>query len=117
MPDLSTPAAIMTRLDAIERDLADRQNALEAAARAWFVAKRQRDHDHAVAFLAAEGPVAQRKAVADRETALDGREAEAEWEALRAVVRTLETRSTIGMALLKSHGRAEAPSWTESRPR
>jgi hypothetical protein len=115
MPDLSTPQQIMGRLDAIECDLADRQNALEAAARTWFIAKRQRDHDHAVAFLTAEGTVAQRKAVADRETALDGKEAEAEWEALRAVVRTLETRSTIGMALLKSHGRAEAPSWDGRR--
>lgn len=115
MSDLSTPQQIMARLDAIERDLADRQNALEAAARAWFNAKRQRDHDRAVAFLTAEGTVAERNAQADRQTALDGKEAEAEWEALRAVVRTLETRSTIGASLLKGHGRAEAPSWDARR--
>lgn len=103
--DLSAPSAIMARLEEIDRDLADRQNALESAARKWFVAKRNRDRDRAVAFLSAEGTVAERQAQADRETAVDGSEDEAEWEALRAVVRTLETRASIGQSLLKMHTR------------
>ena len=104
--DLSAPQLVMARLEAIEQDLAARQAALEAAARAWFTAKRQREHDRAVAFLAADGTVAERSALADRATALDGREAEAEWEALRAVVRVLDTRASIGQSILKAQGRA-----------
>jgi hypothetical protein len=96
----------MARLAAIENDLAVRQGAYEAAALAWYRAKRQREHDRAVEFLKAEGTVAERSAIADRATALDGRNEEAEYEAIRAVVRTLDTRATIGMAILKSQGRA-----------
>lgn len=103
---LSDPGAVMDRLAEIENDLADRQNALESAALRWFRAKRDREHDRAVGFLNAEGTVAERSAIADRETALDGKDEEAEWEALRAVVRVMDTRATIGMALLKAQGRA-----------
>ena len=106
MTDLSAPAQVMARLQGIEQDLEARQNALEAAARAWFMAKRQREHDRAVAFLSAEGTVAERSALADRATALDGREAEAEWEALRAVVRVLDTRASIGQSILKAQARS-----------
>lgn len=107
MTDLSAPQLVMARLEAIEQDLAARQAALEAAARAWFMAKRQREHDRAVAFLSADGAtVAERNALADQATALDGREAEAEWEALRAVVRVLDTRASIGQSILKAQGRA-----------
>ena len=104
-PPLTDPGGVMTRLDAIESDLANRQNALESAARNWFLAKRQKEHDRAVAFLSATGTVAERSAIADRDTALDGSQAEAEWEALKAVVRTLETRASIGQSLLRSQGR------------
>ena len=104
-PTLSHPGAVVTRLEEIEADLAARQNALESAALDWFRAKRDKEHAWAVAFLSAEGTVAERKAVADRQTALDGRESEAEYEALRSVVRVLDTRATIGMAILKAQGR------------
>jgi len=96
----------MLRLAEIENDLAVRQNTLESAALAWFRAKRDKEHNRAVEFLRAEGTVAERQAKADEQTALDGKQEEAEWEALRAVVRVLETRATIGMALLKAQGRA-----------
>ena len=99
------PQTVIDRLDAIDRDLAARTNALEAAARAWFIAKRDREKARAVAFLRAEGTVAERSARADALTALDGKNEEAEWEALRAVVRTLETRASIGQSLLRSYGR------------
>jgi len=101
------PAArtVVERLEEIERDLSERERELEQAALAWFKAKRDREHDRAVAFLTAEGTVAERQAHADKVTARDGAEAEAEYEALKAVVRVLETRANIGMALLKAQGR------------
>jgi hypothetical protein len=102
---LDNPGAVVGRLVEIEQDLAVRQGALEHAALSWFRAKRDREHRRAVAFIRAQGTVAQRSAEADQETCLLGVAEEAEYEALRAVVRVLETRSNIGMALLKSQGR------------
>jgi hypothetical protein len=102
---LDTPALVIAKLEAIERDLELRQNILEAAALNWYRQKRDLEHARAVAFLSAEGTVAERQALASRETAMLGREAEAEYESLRAVVRTLETRATIGMAILKAQSR------------
>jgi hypothetical protein len=96
----------MRRLAEIENDLAVRQGAYEAAALAWFHAKRDKEHKRAVAFMRATGTVAERSAQADLEASLFGKDEEALYEAIRAVVRVLETRSTIGMALLKSQGRA-----------
>ncbi len=100
---------IQDRLEAIDADLALRVDALEAAARAWMLAKREREHAHAVAFITAKQDgltVAESEAMADRESCMIGQEAEAEFEAIRAVVRVLETRATIGASLLKAYGRA-----------
>ena len=102
---LST-GTIQQRLEDIDADLAVRVDALEAAARAWFLSKRDREHDRAVVFLKTEGTVGERSSAADIATSMIGRAEEAEWEALRAVVRVLETRSVIGMALLKAYGKA-----------
>lgn len=103
---LDTPAAVQERLQEIERDLAVRQNVLEQVAMQWFRAKRDKERARAVAFLSASGTVAERQAQADRDTALHGRNEEAEYEALRAVVRVLETRASIGQSILRSQGRA-----------
>jgi hypothetical protein len=103
---LSTPQQVQERLEQIDRDLAARMPALEAAALSWFRKKRDREHEWAKAYMAADGPAHERKAAAELATATIGVADEAEYEALRAVVRVLETRSTIGMALLKSQGRA-----------
>jgi len=103
---LSHPAGVMERLAEIEDDMAVRQGAYEAAALGWFRAKRDREHARARAFLAAEGSVASRQAEADLETALVGKEDEAMFEALKAVMRTLETRASIGQSILRSQGRA-----------
>lgn len=99
------PQTVMDRLDAIDQDLAVRVNALEAAAASWYRVKRDREHARAVAFIASDGTVAERQAHADEQTALIGRNEEAEYEALRAVVRTLETRASIGQSLLRSYTR------------
>lgn len=107
MTDTLTHAvAVMERLEAIDQDLAIRQAALESAALAWFRQKREKERARAIAFISAEGTVAVRSAIADRDTSMIGVAEEAEWEALRAVVRVLETRATIGQSLLRSQGRA-----------
>lgn len=103
---LDNPSGVQARLAEIENDLAMRQQTYESAARSWFIAKRDREHDRAVAFLSADGTVAERNAIADRETACDGAIAEAEFEAMKAAVKVMETRANIGMAILKSQGRA-----------
>lgn len=98
------PAQVVERLEQIEQDLAVRQEALESAAERWYRAKRDKEHARAVAFLQAEGTVAERSAHADVETSLLGRDDEAEYEALRAVVRVLETRASIGQTLTRTNG-------------
>jgi hypothetical protein len=103
---LDTPAIVTERLQAIEQDLANRQLVLESAAWKWYRAKRDREKAHAEAFLAAEGTVAERRAIADRATAEVGRDDEAAFEAHRAVTRVLDTRAAIGMSILRSQGRA-----------
>lgn len=103
---LDAPGPVIARLAAIENDLALRENVLEAAAMAWFRVKREKEHKRAVAFTRASGTVAERNAAADIETAMLGASEEAEWEALKAVVRVLETRASIGQSILRSQGRA-----------
>lgn len=102
---MDAPAPVIARLEAIDQDLAARQNALEAAAMAWFRAKRDREHRRATEFIKATGTVAERNAAADLETSMLGAREEAEWEALKAVVRVLETRASIGQSILRSQGR------------
>lgn len=104
--NLSSPIQVMERLQDIESDLASRQNELEAAASAWFTAKRDRELAEAVAYAGASGPATERKIIADAAGAEVGAEEEGAWEGKRAVIRVLEARATIGQSLLKAHGRA-----------
>lgn len=106
MTALSDPGLVLGRLEAIENDLAERQNSYEDAALAWFRAKREKEHKWAQEFIRAEGSVAERKARADFATSLIGMEEEALFEATKAVVRTLETRASIGQSILRSQGRS-----------
>lgn len=106
MNHLSDPAAVQARLNAIEADLAVRQNELESAAFDWYRGKREREKARAEAFLAAEGTVAERNATADKTTALLFAEDEAKYEAQKSVVRVLDTRAAIGMSILRSQSRA-----------
>ena len=103
---LDNPGAVEARLNEIDNDLAKRLPALESAALQWFRLKRDKEHAWAVAYIKAEGPAHARKAIADCETAMVGKEEEALYEALKAVVRTLETRASIGQSLLRSQGRS-----------
>lgn len=102
---LSSPAAVMVRLEEIEADLAVAQNELEACALAWFRCKRDREVQEAMEFMRAEGSVEARRQQAKRIASAIGAEQEAAWEGKRAVVRVLETRAMIGTSLLKAMGR------------
>lgn len=104
---------IENRLEAIEQDMAERQSAFELAAAEKHRLAREFELRQARAFLAASGDTAtERKARATEALAAadDGiwermAEAEGRYEGLKAAVRTLETRATIGMSLLKVHSR------------
>lgn len=106
--DLSSPAEVMVRLDGIERDLAIRQNAYESAARGFYTYKREIERERARALLSApQSSVTEKRAHAELEAyGVDGASYEAEYEALKAVIRVLEARSMICCALLKAQGRA-----------
>lgn len=99
---LSHPAAVMERLEDIAVDMAHRQNELEEAAMEWFTAKRDKERRHAELFLAATGTVAERTAKATKETAHLGSFEEATYESLKAVMRALEARASIGQSLLRA---------------
>ncbi len=102
---LSTPQAVEERLEGIEKDLAKLQNDYEQAAYEWFLAKRGREKQKAEAFLTAKGSIAARQAMAEAQTASLGTEFEARYEALKAKVRVLETRASIGQSILRAQGR------------
>ncbi len=102
---LTHPQAVHERLEELDKNLAMLQNTVEEAAFNWFMAKRERERAHASAFLTAKGSIAARHAIADVEVTL-GVEEEAIWEAKRALLKVLETRSNVAMAILKSQGRS-----------
>ena len=106
MTALSDPGLVVGRLESIELELALLQNEYETAAMEWFRAKRAKEKQWAVAFISAQGTVAERKAIADRDTAEIGMEEEASYEAKRAAERVLSTRASIGQSILRSQGRA-----------
>ena len=103
---LSNPAAVQERLEELDTELAILQNDVEESALIWFKAKKEREQARAAAYIAAEGPVAERSAKADLSVAGMGVGAEAAYEALRAKARVLETRAAIGMSILRSQGRS-----------
>ena len=105
---LASPSEVTERLEAIEQDLARRQNAFEEAARQWFIAQREIVRQKALALRDSDrASVTEKKAEGDL-AAYDVQHAsaEAEYEALRAAVKVLETRATIGMSILRSQSRA-----------
>lgn len=113
--DHSTPQTVVTRLDQIERDLAERQNPYEQAADDR--ARTIRDWEKRLAECQKRAPgtnsEARKAAALVMAIELDGgdlytrlTDAEARYDALRVVVRVLEARSVIGMSILRSQGRS-----------
>lgn len=110
---LSHPAAIMERLEQIERDLAERENEYgeAAGARARLVRDWEKRLARATAGAKGSDANARKQAALVLAAEQDGlyddlREAEGAFAALHAVVRVMEQRATIGMALLKTQGRS-----------
>lgn len=103
---LTSPALVQERLEAIDHDLAIRQNLYEEAARAWFLKLGTVTKDRAVAYRKAEGNSTEKREAAMEQHGADGSREQAEYEALRAVIKVLEARATIGQSILKSQGRA-----------
>lgn len=102
-----TPAQIQLRLQELEEDLGLRQNAYSDASEKWHRALREREHQHAVEFMRAEGKtVTERKEQARELTSLVGITEEAEYHGLHAVIKVMELRAMVGMALLKSANHA-----------
>jgi hypothetical protein len=102
---LNHPAGVEARLEEIDRRLAILQNELEDAALDWFRKKRDRDRAEADAYVAASGGHSERRQAGIQAGAEIGADEEGAWEGKRHVLKTLETRSVIGTALLKSQGR------------
>lgn len=104
--ELSSPSQVMAALQAIGRDAATRQNDYERAAQEWARAKRDRERAYAEAFMRASGTVEERRQRALIETATEGVEAEALFEGLKAVMRVLELRASVGQSILRAQGRS-----------
>lgn len=110
---MDAPGRTMARLAAIEKDLAERQNEYETAAGDKTRLVRDWEHRLAIATATAKGGDANARkqaavvmATAQDDLYSDLTDAESRYAAVHAAVRVLETRATIGMAILKSQGRA-----------
>jgi hypothetical protein len=108
------PGAVQDRLAAIELDLSERQPEFEKAAddRARLV--RDWDRRLALHMKRAGGSNAEARKANGFVAALEQdngelyeawKDAEARYDALRVVVKTLEVRATIGMSILRAQGR------------
>jgi hypothetical protein len=122
---------IQARLEQIEDDLGHRQFEFEQAAEEKHKLARDYELRYARALVAAQGDSLKERqaaallaiAAADDDIYQRHLEAEGKYEGLKAVVRVLEQRATIGMSLLKAHTRetpnlpspAPVPEWSGAR--
>jgi hypothetical protein len=101
---------IIERLEEIEQDLGTRGPGYGKAAEDWTRKKREQEKVWADTYATAAGDaVTDKKAAAIKASIEIGKEEEATFVGHKAVVDVLQTRAMIGMALLKSHDRVEAP--------
>ncbi|HXJ92656.1 MAG TPA: hypothetical protein VMT20_07210 [Terriglobia bacterium] len=101
---MTDPGSLTVKLEGIENDLAERQNRYEEAAAAWFKLVPRIEKNLAIAYREAPGGPTDKKEAAKALREIEGAEEKAAYEALRVVVKVLEQRSMILMALLKSQG-------------
>lgn len=113
MSDLSSPAAVMARLAAIEQDLAERQNEYETAADERARLVRDWEKRLALHHVKAKGSSADSRKAQALVSAIEQddlyerlQDAEGRFEAHRTVYRVLETRATIGQSILRAQGRS-----------
>lgn len=105
---------IIGRLEEIKADLGDVGPEFAEAAEAWTRAKRDKEKAWATAYMdAGDGkastPVTDKKAAGILASEHIGVESEGRYVGLSKRADVLQTRAMIGMALLKSHDRVEAP--------
>lgn len=101
-----SPVQWIERLESIEQDLAVRQNELSTSSEGWTRKEREKKKAWAEAYMASHGKeVTTRKASAALQSEDIGIEEEAKYVGVKAAVDVLQTRSMIGMSLLKAHGR------------
>lgn len=109
-----TRERIIERLEEIEQDLGEVGPDLHEAGEAWTRAKREQAKAWATAYMdagngKASTPVTDKKAAGILASEHIGVEAEARYIGLSKRADVLQTRAMIGMALLKSYDRVEAP--------
>ena len=115
---------VLTRLEAIERDLAERQLGYERAAEDLHRTKRDYELRLATVKQTVDADTETAKkdraiiAIAASDDGLYGRmrDAEARYESLRAAVSVLEKRASIGQSLLRSLTREAGPqpAWSDA---
>ena len=112
LSDHSAPHTVQGRLAEIEEDLANRMGEYEQAATDRAKLIRDWEKSLAICHLTAKGPNADTRKAHALVTAIEQddtydrlKDAEARYDALKVVTRVLETRASIGMAILKSQGR------------
>lgn len=98
---------VQQRLSDIDRELLTKQPNLEHEAESYFKSKRDYERHYAEQYLKTTGTVEERRnktilALWQSDAYKKLVAAEAAWEGLKAVTRTLETRASIGQSLLKA---------------
>lgn len=115
MSDLTHPAAVMARLETIDRELAEYQNTYEQAAGDKARLTRDWERRYLIARKKATGNDADARKAAAFVAAYEADEgllfgelsdAEARFEAQKVAVKLRETRVSIGQSILKAQGRA-----------
>jgi hypothetical protein len=104
---MNDPATILRTLQAIEQDLANRQNDFSEAAGKRARLVREVEYEQAVAFAKAPGNTTEKRerakvAVGASQAYKDLTAAESTYDACKAAVGVLETRASIGQTLLRT---------------
>lgn len=104
---MNDPGAILARLTTIENDLAERQNEFAEAAGKRARLVREVEYAEAVAYAKADGNTTDRRAAAkarvgESQEYKDLTAAEAAYDAGKAAIGVLSTRSSIGQTLLRT---------------
>lgn len=120
------PAAVMTRLQEIDDDLAERQPGFEKASGDLARLKRDIDYRMAKCLVVAQGSSEKTReanalialVAANPELWEQYKDAEAQHGALRAAINTLQARASIGQSLLRSLSQeqnrsSQEPAWTK----
>lgn len=110
--DFTHAAGVMARLNEIDTDMAERQNELETAADQRARLIRDWEERMAICLRKATGSDAAARKATALVTAIEVddlyarlKDAEARYDALRGVLRVLETRAAIGMSILRAMSR------------